>query len=219
MTILEETIKNLLVKRTAACKKIRVPENRIEEVVNNLFNYVIYFNSLPEYTDRVLNKDLSEVYILSELQEFILPESVRWDPMDRRTRDLLIRSTFNGNVDSLNYSDFMDNQAIWRGFFKKDCKENLVTLDSLKKPCSFSEIVEKSAILNGKSIKIKTGLKDDDGNEIINVFPDFKSKPVNGSYIPIPLDGEYFERMFRDDYFSSRSVEVIEDYLSPVTYC
>jgi uncharacterized protein YkvS len=132
--------KDSIEKKILSQKKI----NKIEKLnlVGEMLQFIDYVNSLPEYTEYIWdNKSLSDIYVLDEFKDFIMPETVRVDANSLRTPELLIRERDVKNPfnDYLSYITACD---IIRGWFKKDAHTDITPITSLRRRVNLNDITE-----------------------------------------------------------------------------
>jgi hypothetical protein len=200
----ESNVRNLVTSRVNSTKKIRTgyqpakddkPEfNEIRNAVDEIFDNINYFNSLDEYTISIDGRLTSEIMVLNEFKDWVFPLSIRYNPSNIRTEDLLVRNevkSFKFNYDR--YVRACDN---FRRFYKSDVQSNKTTLDSLRQHKSLAEVIDKITI--DKVIRGKKQLAVD---------------YMNSAFIPIPIK-ESVSCLFRNDYFNESAECVIKDYIN-----
>lgn len=139
--------KRLLVDRAFAQKKIRLDKaSDIKPVVDELFRYVEYFNSVDEYTTLIFDKPISDIIIIKELSHFIIPASVRIDSADKGWKDLLLRCEKPAESEKLSLNRFYDLQMQFRGFFKRGMFEDNMSLAELKKHYNLVDMLPLASI-------------------------------------------------------------------------
>jgi hypothetical protein len=193
----EGRIYELLVNRIEASKRIRVDSAIVKETVAKLLQYINVFNAMDEYQDRVLDANLDTIKVIGELAPFIEPSSVRLDPNDVKTSNLLVEWE-EVDASDMSVNEFHDLEAEFRKWFKKDASENVETLDHLRVAKSFNDVLPRMAIeLEGGEWWTK-----------------FDSAP----FIPVPLDASKVGGLFRDMYFSATVEDMIEEYFKPLVF-
>lgn len=151
-SLVSANIRSNLQVSVMAQKKIKVTDKEVKEVTDRLFDYFDYFNSLTEDDTTVFYdsvKMLSQVPVPQEFSEFIIPSSVKLMAGNRRLPELLLRNdktVYNGK--SLSYSDYLNVIDTFRGFFKKSGQEGCITLESLKKEVSLSDIISRIQVVD-----------------------------------------------------------------------
>lgn len=193
----EDKIYQLLVNRILASTKIRVNSDIVKETVAKLLKYINVFNAMDEYQDRVLDANLDTIKVIGELAPFIEPSSVRLDPNDVKTSNLLVEWEKIDDSD-MSVNEFHDLEAEFRKWFKKDASENVETLDHLRVAKSFNDVLPRMAIDLG----------------VGDWWTRFDSAP----FIPIPLDASKVGGLFRSMYFSALVVDMIEEYFKPLVF-
>lgn len=208
-----DTIYKGIVNRADALKRIRMPktgEESISTIVEGILNKIEVINSLPEFSEMLWNKRLSEIVIADEWKDLILPESVRMDPTDLKTNNLLIKGSALVSSDIQDYSDFLDLQMKFRGLFKKDLKDNTTTLDQLFVPKSLYDVLPIAAMWDEDDEKIIVN-EDDSERVLLDV------RSIDDPFIPVRLDAR-LKCLFRRDYLNTTSKQVIMDYFSKVRF-
>lgn len=184
---------NKLTARANAQKKIRVSDDDVKEVLEGIFTYIQYFNSLDEYQTMVFNRPMSEINIVKELSHFINPASVRIDSSDKGWRDLLLRDKELAGKTKLNLHEFYDYQMRFRGFFKRNFSDDLVNLSELRKHVNLVDVLSKVSTNN-------------------------KVWYNGNAYIPIKVSDDVF-RMDRNIHFTVDADDVISDFISTLSLC
>lgn len=142
----------LLKKHYKARRRINCPDSLIEDTISTLCKYVRLFNSLGEHEEWCLGTTLDNIKVPNELLPFLMPSSVRFVPSDRRTKDLLIRDKFKFPEASLD--NFYDTISDFRRIEKKGSMEDLTSLDSIRKPSSYNDVLDRVfTVANGKNVK------------------------------------------------------------------
>lgn len=196
----EALVKNLFTSRIQHSKKIRVDDKVIKSNIDQLVDFINLFNSMEECQDRVLNTNLSNIKVMKEIIPFIYPDSVRLDPNDRKTADILLRPTDEEKKSvpvNLDVNDFHDIQAEFRGFFRKDFGSDFETLDHIKVAKSFADVLPRMTIHNSDTWWVK-----------------YDSAP----FVPVPLYNDAVVDLFRDFYFTASYAEVIQEYFTPIVF-
>jgi len=185
------------VERAVACSKIRVSEEEVKIVVNSLFTYISYFNSLGAHDTRALDRDLEDVEIIDELSGFITPASIRDTISDLNSTDILVRTSFEP-IDKvvISYDHFMTQQITFRGYFKKDIKESMSKLASLKSDDIIANLSSRF---------------------VVEINGELRGRYVSNPYIPILVDSRY-AFLKRPEYFNATADEILSDYLAPITF-
>jgi hypothetical protein len=185
MKAVEHAIKPFTDK-VIANARIRVQDKDVPSNVNMIFNYIRYFNSLPEDTTMINGHSLSEWKILNEFKDFILPNSVRYESGNRTYIDLMVRDDFKLELPNLNhYNDLLSK---FRNFFKKDTNENYVDLASLRINRSFEEVRH---LISAKGAV----------------------RYMDNPYIPIAVN-DGVRCLFSSHYFNSDDKQIVEDFVA-----
>lgn len=205
---------------------------------DRLSYYLTYFNSLEEDTFIVFGHPISDIKIPSELKDFILPNSVRYDSGDRRCIDLLIRPAFapfyhkyewketvieNGKtvevdrvkevkytLDDLNYNDWINLISMVRGAMKRSADEDMVSLDSLRINKSFEEVRPIASYHNGM---IDKDAKYKTDTHYFSTLQKFSVNYTGNPFVPVPLKNVGYN-MFNTSYFNSVDSEVLDDFIA-----
>jgi hypothetical protein len=178
--------------------KVRTDEKDVKDTVKKLFEYIVYFNTMVEFQDRILNVNVSQISLIKEIAGFVIPESVRLIPADRRTADLLVRAKLGDiDVSNFNINEFYDLQAHFRKYFRKDLAQDMVNLKDIKVPKSFNDIMQHMAVSVDGVLCVR-----------------YDGEP----YIPIELDANAVQLLFRKDYWNADADDIIADYLAPVVF-
>lgn len=171
-----------------AMRKINVPKSEVYDELDKAEKYIKLFNSGDEFTQFILGVTLDKIPIPEEFKDLINPESVRFTPSDRRTKNLIKYSKVKEDGLSLiEWHCVIDNLRRYR---KMTSSDNIVMLNSLRTPKSFNDVMERM-VLNSK----------------------FKVKLDSNPYIPISLDS-VSTGMFKDDYFNISVKEIIQQYVA-----
>lgn len=184
--------------RLFSLKKIRIGK-KVEEfdaVVSAIVYFIRYFNSLPIDTAMVWDRPLSEIPILDEFKDLVMPNSVRYDSGDRRHSDLLVRDNYNDGKPFGDYNRYMNILSTFRNFYKKDASESITYLSALRVDKSLEEVrVKGSCMMGPDSPKVN-----------------YSSAP----YIPIPLKCMYV--LFENNYYNATDVEIVKDWIANIQF-
>jgi hypothetical protein len=194
---------NVLVERTNACKKYRASQEEVKNTVSIVVDCMKAFNSLVE--DEVnfskWDRSFDNIPILNELSFYVAPASVRFNPLDRKSKDLLFK---DGNSDSLSeeelnkfsysYYDYINAITRFRGFFKKESNDNCSSLASLRKKMAFSDVLGKAS--NGMRVHY------------------FSDVP----FWPIEVNKDVLDLLFEDSYFNASVDDLKRDFMSNLTF-
>lgn len=180
----------------SASASVRIVNNEHKEYINTILKYIDYFNSLGEFETRVLDRNLDEIIILNEFKDLIIPRSVRYNPSDLRTKDLLKRSGKPNGYSKLNYSEFIFAQINFRRLFKKDISSNITTLASIKVNKSLTEVMPYV----GKVTTSNGGIKE------------FVVKYDSAPFIPLFINGSVLD-VFEENYWNASIKDAIRNYV------
>jgi hypothetical protein len=195
MTLREEGFAEMLADKAYNSSKIRIDLNDLRKNMKKSVSYLRYFNSLPEYTDRVLDVDIHQIIVIKEFVPFLIPDSVRLNPSDKRTVDLLVRDK-DVDINNPNLTEWIDVQAFFRKVFRKDLSQDTTTLDSIRVAKSFSDILPIMSVEFDKKCNVN----------------------YNGSpYVPVDIN-PCVRSFFKDSYFNATSSDVVKDYLASVVF-
>lgn len=181
-----------IARRVSSCAKLNLEEKDALVTINSLFDYINYFNSLGEFDTRCLGRSLDEIEIIDELAEFIYPKSIRCLGTDLTTSQLLDAEPYDGNVTLLNYNEFINLQITFRGYFKKDFKDNKSSLMVLRKDLSLLDNLDR--------IYIK-GLS---GNNV---------RSLGAPFIPYPVK-KFVGGLFEKSYFNMDVPSLLNEYMT-----
>lgn len=184
---------NKLIKRADAQKKIRVEIKELREVLEGIFKYIQYFNSLDEYQVMVFNRPMSEINIIKELSHFINPASVRIDSSDKGWKDLLLRDDKLAGESELSLHEFYDYQMRFRGFFKRNFNDDVVSLSELRRHVNLVDILPKVSTNN-------------------------KVWYTGNAYIPVKVSDDVF-KLDRNIHFTVDAIDVVSDFISTLSFC
>lgn len=209
--ILEKPQFESMIARVNALKKTKVEEKEIRRIMTGVFNAIDQFNVLlSEYNKRFWDYDLSEIPVLNEFKDFVLPASVKVNAADVQCKDLIDREqtylTYPMEkkqnlldviqvINSL--SSYLDLLAEFRGIFRSDSTSNITYLSELKKNVSLSEISSKCAYL----------MEGIDGNDHWFCHYSFDTP-----FISVPLRSNYWQ-CFKDYYWNADVNDVLNVYI------
>lgn len=109
--------------------------------LERIFDYIAFFNSLDEDVIFVEGRTINDIPIVSELKDFIIPNSVRLVAGDRRYPDMLQRETKPEGF-TFSYGEWMVLLTQFRGYFKKDLSTDMVMLSELRLNKSVTDITD-----------------------------------------------------------------------------
>lgn len=173
-------------------RKIR--EDSIGSTIKYILNSIEYFNSFGEY-NQVLDDPqvtrFSDVPILNEFKDFVFPRSVRFEPGNLRTKDLLIRPAKDESFkfDFPQYIIMIDD---FRRYYKSDSKSNVTDLATLKRHVSFNEILPLTWV-------------ESNGHRFMYTGTDVA--------LPVNIDTSFYSSMFEDSLFDSDFDSCIYNYM------
>lgn len=191
--IARDTIESAIVERVEATRRVNRSRDFIQTLIKRILDKIDIMNGLPEHSSMCWGKPLNEIVILDEFKDLILPQSVRLDPTDLKTNDLLIKGKARPSDNVSDYVEFLNDQLAFRSLFKKDLSSGTTTFANL--------FVHKSLF---DTLPIACFIKDGSDNEV---------RSLDDPFIPVPLKVEV-SCLFREDYLNSTIDYVINDYFS-----
>lgn len=194
-----------LVTKVERSRKVNTNIDDINQVLGTIMSAFNFFNDLEEDETFFVpwNRDINNIYIPSELQSFILPSSVKVNPLSRMALDLLDRKSFKFKMESRNkdgskcdlisdecppYKEYAEAVERLRGLFKRNPSEDLIPLSDIKKNICLFDILDKIS----------------DKNKI-------RSNWVE-AFIPIPVNFKY-TIFYGENYFLGKIDDIVEDYI------
>lgn len=208
----EATIINELTQRVLVTKKVRinVPKSEekgkileevdvIRETITSILHMIDRVNASNEFTTRYFGRDAKDFVIANEWKDFFLPSSVRLDPTDLKTKNLLNTSVarVKDAEDVGLYVDWTNLQLQFRSWYKSDLSSNVTTLDTVRQPKSLFDVLPICTI----------GDESDDNSE--EALPSVRS--LDEPFIPVRLKSE-ISVLFRSDYWNMNVRGVVVDY-------
>lgn len=163
-------------------------------VISRIAEYVNYFNTIGEFTDRILDVELSQIQFPNELIPFIEPRTIRYRVGTYWSKDLrLIKQFEDFNGKGLSITEW--NQLLYalRAFKKVTTLKNMTTLDQLKKNVSLTDI-EDFCICRGKVHYQDT------------------------AFVPIKIDDAVFKAVYDPMYFSHDYNVVLKRWISELKW-
>jgi len=201
--MLRSLVIQLLKARIIATKKINIKDplndktstdQYIDQTLNKIWDYINYFNSLPEFTETIFEgRKLEDIEVANEWKDFIFPESVRLDPTDLKTENLRVVVNGSGEPSEFNYNDWLNLQLTFRSWFKLDLSQTTTNLAVCRAPKAMMDILPIASFNKGKG------------------FNDVRS--IDDPFIPIPLKKEVAV-LFRNDYLNTTSEQVVSDWIA-----
>jgi hypothetical protein len=144
--ILENSHFEAMAERALSFAKITVPgkdhKERFDYVLNllkQIFAYLDVFNALGEYAVQVFDIPLTDIPVLKEFSDFVIPKSVKIDAADLDCVEMLEAPTLKISK-SMSYADYLNTLMDFRSLFKSDLTNDVVKLADLRKVVSWSEI-------------------------------------------------------------------------------
>lgn len=165
-------------------KKVTKRDDKDDSLLT-ILRVIDAINSLKEFEVSLWsNRSLDEINIPSEFADMILPSAVRFEALNLRTKDVLVKPTFNME-DLPSYDEYIQACDKFRSRFKKDGFTEMTAVGSLRKAMNLNDVIAKAAINNRV-------------NSQANPF------------IPIPLDNV---NLFEDRYFNDDYDQIIKDWI------
>jgi hypothetical protein len=144
-----EEFRNLFAAKVYSQKKIRIQSvEEVSKYLKIIWDMCDYVNGLPEGTSIVCGRHISDFMLPEEIKDFFIPNSVRVDPSDRRSKDVLIRAKYK--PDAPNYNVYLEAISYIRGIVKRTWNEGLVSLESVRKDVSINDIFSRVAVKDSK---------------------------------------------------------------------
>lgn len=171
-------------------KKISVSDVEIIQTMEKFYDIFRYFNSLDEYSTFVFNNaNINDVKLPKEFEDFIIPAAVRFDPTDLRSKNLVLKD--KEMAAPMSYLEYVNLCDTFRGYFKKDASNDMVSLTDLKKSQTLSSIIDRAS----------------------NVVNDEYS--VNyGTQVYYPIRLQNITLLYEDRHFNATESDLMSDYLS-----
>lgn len=188
--------------------------DELPSLVDRIVGSINYFNSFDEFhysLEDDAHTSFDKIPILNEFKDFVLPRSVRFEPGNLKTKDLLLRPILDdeegrrskdaakkvsGKFKFDFYSYMMDIHN-FRRHFKKDANSDVAMLDVLKKHISFTEALEHIYV------------EDADGNKFVKSGID--------AILPYRLKDDFLN-LFEDGYFDSSYDTCVINYMHRINW-
>lgn len=189
-----------LMKRLKSMKKVREDDKILSEAISDILNVINRVNQLGMYDSTIPewdNRSIDEIEIPSEFSQFVLPSSVRMNAGDIRSKELLVKPSESKLSNDLTFFKFNTSVSKLRSVMKRDAKDGLVTIGSLRKAVSLSDVLDRFFI-------VKKG----------RIF----AKLSSDTTLPLELDGN-LDCLFEDDYYNTRDLSrIIEDFTNAMMF-
>lgn len=208
----EATIIQELTDRVLVTKKVRInvpksdekgkvveEKDVIKETITSILHMIDRINASNEFTTRYFGRDAKDFIIANEWKDFFIPSSVRLDPTDLKTRNLLETSVarVKDAEDVGLYVDWTNLQLQFRSWYKLDLSANVTTLDAVRQPKSLFDVLPICTI---------GGEKDDDDE-----FAPSSVRSLDEPFVPVRLKSD-IAVLFRSDYWNMNVHGVVVDY-------
>lgn len=176
--------------RAKAQKKVTNVNNLVKDI-EDILKFIDYINSLDEL-DLVIwdNRQLDDIPVLNEFKDFILPSAVRYDALNRRTKDLLERDNSENANPISSYADYINICDRFRSVFKKDGYSDVSMIGSLRKSVNLTDVIARASI-------------------------DSRVAAQGRPFIPVPLVNV---GLFEDRYFNETASGIIKDYIADMRF-
>lgn len=197
MVIDKKTFTEKFKERVLATKKINLrDESVVTKTLEEIYDVLSMFNSMPEFTTSIEGRMLSEIVIANEWKDFILPEAVRLDPTDLKTANLLDKKEGKRKFGPEDYLKFINNQLRFRSWFKRDLSDGVTNLATLRSAKSLYDVIPVM---------------------MVNIEGENMIRSLDDPFIPIKLKSEV-GCLFRTDYYNTKLDQIISDYFSKASF-
>lgn len=204
--MVQKLVIQLLIARILATKKINIkdPQNAehntekyVEKILGRIWDYINYFNSIPEFTETLFDgRKLENIVVANEWANFIYPESVRLDPTDLKTENLRVIIGGSGEPAEFSYNEWLNLQLTFRSWFKLDLTQTTTNMAVCRAPKAMMDVLPVASYNKGKGL-----------NDV---------RSIDDPFIPIPLKKEV-SVLFRNDYLNTTTEQVISDWIAKFT--
>lgn len=186
-----EKLKDKLVNQ----KLVRKDDRLLREYLETVFIAIDMINALDEDATRVMDRDLDEIEIISELSDMIYPEVVRIDATSRRCKNVVFRQKEVNEDKQVTYSELMEAQAYIRSAYKRDDNDSLVKVSTLRVKKNLADILDRV---------VWCSIVDDKPVRSVN-------QPKGQSFYPIYIDQKVIESLYNEAYFNDDFDEMLND--------
>lgn len=197
---LVSTFLDKLMKRLNSMKKVRVDGSELSQAVSDILTVIQRVNQLGMYDTTIPewdNRSIDEIEIPSEFSQMVLPSSVRFNAGDIRSKELLVKPAESKLPNDLSFFRFNTSVSKLRSVMKRDSRDGLVTIGSLRKAVSLSDVIDRFFVVRKNKIMAKL------------------SSDTN---LPIELIDDV-DHLFEDDFYNTRDVNrVIEDFTNSIIF-
>lgn len=199
--IIDRLASRILISKRIAVKPDGSPSEEkkseleiITKVISEILSLIDEVNNAPEFTYQFFGQRVEEFIVADEWKDYFIPESVRLDPTDLKTKDLLVRKTSNVSNDIQKYSRWLDLQIRVRTWYKTDLSKNTTSLNNIR---------TKKALFDVLPIMCVTK-KDTDIDEL-------SVHSIDEPFVPIRLDSG-MRNLYRSDYWNTSVSQILTDY-------
>lgn len=184
--IRELETKTLLSNKANSQKKI----TKYDDSIQTILEVIEYVNSLDEFAQSIwIGHSISDVTFPTELSDFVMPASVRYDSNNLKTKDLLDRPVhIEFNISYLDYVQACDR---FRSNFKRDAVSDMTPFDNVRRHVNLNDIIDRISVNGQVSAK-------------------------NNPFVPIRVVG--VENLFEDRYFNDTEDSVLRDYIAEIKF-
>lgn len=193
-----------LVNRFEVIKRRNVDHDCVVKYVNRLLNYVDLFNSIDEYSQFILNRDIKDIEIPTSIAPMIAPKSIRGVVQNIKSRNLVDRKYCYSSAklpdkidESLSYSDYINVVETISNWFKTDFRSiTKVSLYDLRKDLPLFDNID----LTFSSYAIN----------------DIQFNFIKEGALPIPIMGKdnLSSVVYESGYFNYSLSDYYEDFIS-----
>lgn len=159
--------------------------------IKTILEVIDYINAQDEFCCSIWgNHPLDEINIPNEFKDFIMPSAVRYDALNRRTKDLLVKPDLNTTILVCSYADYIQACDRFRGFFKRDGFSDMTPVGSLRKAVNLNDVITKASF----------------GDRVCA-----QGRP----FIPVPLTDI---GLFEERYFNDEVADIVSDYITEMRF-
>lgn len=192
--MVNEKLISVLTDRILSATKVVVlknerPEDIVKDTLITIFDGIDSINALSENAVMINGEYLDKVFIINEFKEFIYPASVKFNPADFNSVDMLERPSDTKSFDT---EAFINAQLKLRSWFRSDVKSNTSLISDLRKKVSLFDVLPMASFRENRIAKCS-----------------YMDKP----YVPIPLKKD-LSIIFRTTFFNSTVDYILEDFTS-----
>ena len=192
--MVNEIIVGKIANRIASATKVpahgkETPEEVAKKPVTDIFKAINIINSLEERAVMINGIYLSDIFVIDEFKDFIMPAAVKFDPSDLNSVNLLPKQVSN---DTFDYEEFINAQLRLRSWFRSDVKSGTTSISELRKVISLYDAFPSACFTVDANIMCRA-----------------EDKP----YVPIKLL-DHLSHMYRKSFFNTSVEEMLNDYVN-----